>query len=194
MNLSAHSDPTLHYLNVDPGSVELAVDGAYVRATDPSGLRGYGLIATIPRRRDSTVHGVVFASNLVLHSGDNGNGRAPRSRPLPYLPRKEGVRRRDPGARGIAGAGLCCRSRRGKTRPRGVSSASLPHVHAIAAGAAWLDALSELVPSDTAGPDARTANWRRSPTDAVYRWAGTEARAFGIRRRRPGTLTPATDR
>lgn len=36
---------------------------------DPEALRGYGLISTIPRRRDSTVHGLVFASNLVLHSG-----------------------------------------------------------------------------------------------------------------------------
>ena len=69
LNLSAHSDRSLHYLNLDPGSVELAVDGAYIRAADPEAVRGHGLVATIPRRRRSTVHGLVFASNLVLHSG-----------------------------------------------------------------------------------------------------------------------------
>lgn len=69
LNLSTRSDRSLHYLNLDPGSVELAVDGAYVRVADPEALRSYGLIATIPRRRGSTVHGLVFASNLVLHSG-----------------------------------------------------------------------------------------------------------------------------
>jgi hypothetical protein len=75
LNLSAHSDRSLHYLNLDPASVELAVDGSYIRAADPEALRGYGLIATIPRRFGSTVHGLMFASNLVLHSGvDDDHG------------------------------------------------------------------------------------------------------------------------
>jgi hypothetical protein len=69
LNLSARSDRNLCYLNLDPGSVELAVDGSYIGVADPDALRGYGLIATIPQRRGSTVHGLVFASNLVLHSG-----------------------------------------------------------------------------------------------------------------------------
>ena len=69
LNLSARSDRSLHYLNLDPGSLELAVDGSYVRVADPEAVREHGLIATIPRRRGSTVHGLIFASNLVLHSG-----------------------------------------------------------------------------------------------------------------------------
>jgi hypothetical protein len=39
------------------------------RAADPEALHGYRRIGTIPRRRGSTVHGLLFASNLVLHSG-----------------------------------------------------------------------------------------------------------------------------
>ncbi len=48
------------------------MDGSYVRVADPEALRRYGLIATIPRRRGCTVHGLVFASNVVLHSGLDG--------------------------------------------------------------------------------------------------------------------------
>ena len=59
----------MYYLNVDPRSVELAVDGSYIRTADPESLRAHGLIATIPRRRGSTVHGLAFTSNLVLRSG-----------------------------------------------------------------------------------------------------------------------------
>ncbi|MFZ0040461.1 MAG: hypothetical protein WAK93_04080 [Solirubrobacteraceae bacterium] len=69
LNLSADSDRRLHYVTLDPGSVALAVDGSYIRAADPESLRAYGRVATIPRRDDRLVHGLVFASNLVLHSG-----------------------------------------------------------------------------------------------------------------------------
>lgn len=69
LNLSAHGERRLHYLDLDPDSVELAVDGSYVRVADPEAVRGHGVIATIPRRRGSTVHGLVFTSNRVLHSG-----------------------------------------------------------------------------------------------------------------------------
>jgi hypothetical protein len=69
LNLSADRDRSLHYMDVNPGSVELAVDGSYARAADLSGLGAYARIARIPRRRESTVLGVVFASNRVLHSG-----------------------------------------------------------------------------------------------------------------------------
>jgi hypothetical protein len=69
LNLSTRSDRSLHYLNLDPDSVELAVDGSYVRVADPETLRRYSLIATIPRRDGFTVHGLVSASNQVLHSG-----------------------------------------------------------------------------------------------------------------------------
>lgn len=34
LNLSARSERTLHYLNVDPGSVELIVEGGYIRVAD----------------------------------------------------------------------------------------------------------------------------------------------------------------
>jgi hypothetical protein len=69
LNLSAHSERSLHYLDVDPRSVELEVDGSYIRAANPQSLRGHGLVSTIPRRRGSTVHGISFISNMVMHSG-----------------------------------------------------------------------------------------------------------------------------
>jgi hypothetical protein len=75
MNLSTRSDRTLHYLDVDPRSVSLEVEGSYVRAANPARLLRYARIATIPRRCGSTVHGVAFTSNLVLHSGvDDARG------------------------------------------------------------------------------------------------------------------------
>jgi hypothetical protein len=69
LNLSARSERTLHYLNVDPGSVELIVEGCYIRVADPDAFRPHSLVARIPPRRGSRVHGLVFASNRVLHSG-----------------------------------------------------------------------------------------------------------------------------
>jgi hypothetical protein len=75
LNLSTQSERSLHYLNLDPRSVELAVDGSYIRAADPRSLRGHGLVATIAPRRGSSVHAVSFISNMVLHSGvDDENG------------------------------------------------------------------------------------------------------------------------
>ncbi len=75
LNLSASSERTLHYLDVDSACVDLVADGPYVRAADPMGLADYALTATIPPRRGSHVAGVLFAANLVLHSGvDDANG------------------------------------------------------------------------------------------------------------------------
>jgi hypothetical protein len=100
MNLSTRSDRTLHYLDVDPRSVPLEVDGSYVRAANPGGLHRYARAATIPRRCGSTVHGLAFTSNLVLHSGvDDASGhfvaaygteaaRATRSASQPRSPSK----------------------------------------------------------------------------------------------------------
>lgn len=69
LNLSTRSERTLHYLDVDPCSVELAVDGSYVRAANPGALHRHARLATVSRRRGTLVHGLAFASNLVLHSG-----------------------------------------------------------------------------------------------------------------------------
>ena len=48
LNLSARSERTLHYLNVDPGSVELIVEGGYIRVADPDAFRPQSLVARIP--------------------------------------------------------------------------------------------------------------------------------------------------
>ncbi len=69
LNLSSKSDRALHYLDVDPCWVDLVADGSYVRATDPRALADRTLVATIPARRGVHVAGLVFAANLVLHSG-----------------------------------------------------------------------------------------------------------------------------
>ena len=69
LNLSARVDRNLHYLDVDPSSVELAADGSYIYAAQPAAMLSYARVITIPARRGATVHGVTFASNLVLHSG-----------------------------------------------------------------------------------------------------------------------------
>ncbi len=75
LNLSSRSQRTLHYLDVDSCSVDLVTQGSYVRAADPCGLASRSLTATIPPRRGSHVAGLLFAANLVLHSGvDDARG------------------------------------------------------------------------------------------------------------------------
>lgn len=75
INLSTRSDRALHYLDVDPWSVPLEVQGSYVRAANPTDLDRHACTAMVPRRRGSTVHGVAFTSNCVLHSGvDDADG------------------------------------------------------------------------------------------------------------------------
>lgn len=69
LNLSARSERNLHYLDVEPWSVELAAQGSYLCAAQPASLRRFARVMVIPARRGSTVHGVAFASNSVLHSG-----------------------------------------------------------------------------------------------------------------------------
>jgi hypothetical protein len=56
-------------------SVDLIVEGSYIRAADPEDLHRHALIASIPPRSGSAVHGLVFSSNRVLHSGvDDARG------------------------------------------------------------------------------------------------------------------------
>ncbi len=75
LNLSSRSERTLHYLDVDSSCAELVADGSYVRAADPRRLVDYGLTASVPPRRGSDVSGLLFAANLVLHSGvDDSSG------------------------------------------------------------------------------------------------------------------------
>jgi hypothetical protein len=75
LNLSSRIERTLHYLDVDPYCVDLAVEGSYVRAADPRKLSTRALTTVVPARRGSHVAGLLFAANLVLHSGvDNANG------------------------------------------------------------------------------------------------------------------------
>jgi hypothetical protein len=69
LNLSSRNERTLHYLDVDSCCVELVADGSYVRAADPRGLADRALTANIPPRRGSYVAGLLFAANMVLHSG-----------------------------------------------------------------------------------------------------------------------------
>ena len=69
LNLSARGGRTLHYLDVDSSCVELVADGSYICAADPGRLADQALTATIPPRSGSYVAGLLFAANLVLHSG-----------------------------------------------------------------------------------------------------------------------------
>lgn len=66
---------TLHYLDVDSSCVELVADGSYVRAADPRDSRIKHSRRPIPPRSESYVAGLLFAANLVLHSGvDDASG------------------------------------------------------------------------------------------------------------------------
>ena len=69
LNLSATDDRALHYLDVDPASTRLTARGGYVRVARMEALRAEVLTAVIPPRHGASVHGLVFASNRVLHSG-----------------------------------------------------------------------------------------------------------------------------
>jgi hypothetical protein len=72
LNLSRREERRLHYLDVDPLTVKLVADGSYVRAKDPERLQTRARLAVIPPRVGTTVHGLAFASNRVLHSGLDG--------------------------------------------------------------------------------------------------------------------------
>jgi hypothetical protein len=74
LNLSSISERDLHFLDVDPYSVDLTSDGSYVRVADPIGLSDRIRTAIIPARRGSCVSGLVFAANSVLHSGVDSVG------------------------------------------------------------------------------------------------------------------------
>jgi hypothetical protein len=75
LNLSTRSERTLHYLDVDPSSIPLEVQGSYVRASRPDTLRQYTRVVSIPPRLGAKIHGVLFPSSQVLHSGlDDSEG------------------------------------------------------------------------------------------------------------------------
>jgi hypothetical protein len=72
LNLSSQEERVSHYLDVDPRTTDLVAEGPYVRAKDPERLRTRARVAVIPPRLGTTVHGLAFASNRVLHSGVDG--------------------------------------------------------------------------------------------------------------------------
>ena len=74
LNLSSEIGRTLRYLDVDPFSVDLAREGSYVCAADPVPLDCYARSAVIPPRRETSVAGLAFVSNRVLHSGVDDTG------------------------------------------------------------------------------------------------------------------------
>ena len=74
LNLSPRRERVMHYLDVDPWCVDLVADRSYVRAADPLGLTHRAFTAAIPPRRGSHVAGLLFAANLVLHSGVDDAG------------------------------------------------------------------------------------------------------------------------
>jgi hypothetical protein len=95
LNLSTQSGRAVHFLDIDPYSVDLISEGSYVRAVDPRALVERARTAVIPARSGSRVAGLVFAANSVLHSGvDDARGHfvaaygidadvdAPSDRPL----------------------------------------------------------------------------------------------------------------
>ncbi len=72
LNLSSRRERELRYLDVDPRATNLTSEGSYVRAEDPGRLLTRARVAVIPPRIGTTVHGLAFASNRVLHSGLDG--------------------------------------------------------------------------------------------------------------------------
>jgi hypothetical protein len=72
LNLSSQQERVLHYLDVDPRSVELVAQGSYIRAKDPARHQMRARVAVISPRTRPRVHGLAFASNRVLHSGLDG--------------------------------------------------------------------------------------------------------------------------
>jgi hypothetical protein len=69
LNLSTTNQRALHYLDVDSSSVQLVVRGGHVTVAASESLCERVLVAVVPPRRGPSVHGLVFASNRVLHSG-----------------------------------------------------------------------------------------------------------------------------
>ncbi len=74
LNLSSEVPRMLHYLDVDPYSVDLVADGSYVRAADPGELVERALTAVIPARNGPHVAGLLFVANRLLHSGVDDEG------------------------------------------------------------------------------------------------------------------------
>jgi hypothetical protein len=72
LNLSTTEERSLHYLDLDPSAAALIHEGAYVRAADQAQAARYAVRAAIPPRSGSTVHGITFVANRVLHSGVDG--------------------------------------------------------------------------------------------------------------------------
>lgn len=72
LNLSSQEERALHYLDVDPRTTHLVAEGSYVCAKDPERLVTRARVAVIPPRIGTTVHGLAFVSNQVLHSGLDG--------------------------------------------------------------------------------------------------------------------------
>lgn len=72
LNLSSQEERVLHYVDVDPRTTNLVAEGSYVRAKDPERLQARVRATVIPPRIDTTVHGLAFVSNRVLHSGLDG--------------------------------------------------------------------------------------------------------------------------
>lgn len=75
LNLSSRRSRSLHYLSADSNSIDLVAEGSYVTAAAAEHLRHTARVADIPSRRGSTVHGLVFESSRLLHSGlDDDDG------------------------------------------------------------------------------------------------------------------------
>ncbi len=72
LNLSSREERALHYLDVDPRTTNLVAEGSYVRAKNPEKLQKRARVTVIPPRMGTTIHGLAFASNRLLHSGLDG--------------------------------------------------------------------------------------------------------------------------
>jgi hypothetical protein len=72
LNLSSKQERNLYYLDLDPKAIVLTREGSYVRAADQAIGTGRTVCAAIPPRSGTTVHGVRFIANRVLHSGTDG--------------------------------------------------------------------------------------------------------------------------
>jgi hypothetical protein len=60
LNLSRGEKRALHYLDVDPRTIDLIAEGSYVRAKDPKRLKTRARVGLIPPRMGTTVHGLAF--------------------------------------------------------------------------------------------------------------------------------------
>lgn len=74
LNLSANLPRKFAYLDVDPSTLPLGVDQGYIHCPDDAIDPQVVVDITLPPRTERSASGVLFCSNLVLHTGQDEEG------------------------------------------------------------------------------------------------------------------------